>query len=361
MSIWNKILVGLTCFSSLFLFYFAARSLKTTEVWRVSADKHEARIKQLAEENERLINGHRNPDGTTVAGIRDLSVELHKLLIDRRRAWFHCIPNVKQLGREEGNAEILLAIENPSPPGIALKTVLYAFEDADTRNNGRYLGEFAVTNVDGNTITIMPTQKLTAREIDKLDKASKARNPWMLYELMPQDNRAIFAMLSDEEKRELLPAASVEEYIKDGKPASENDPHENVVDGKFVRSLIDYSVVFNFERERLTLLRDSMEILVRDKKMVLDALALARDQEEACKRDIASTTTEFAETTRQRDIVGAHRKKLEEKVAAMQEAVERFITMNKAMVGQIAKFQLEAAQRINERTRAMARSDSGRP
>lgn len=360
MSIWNKILVGLICLATPFFLYFAARGLKTRDVWQISADKHEARIKQLHEENVRMMNGYKKPDGTFTPGIRQLSVELHKLLIDRRRAWFHCIPTVK-LGHDDGTAEISLTIAKPSPSGITLKTVLYAFEDADTRNKGRYLGEFAVTGVEGNKITIIPTQKLTDREIDKLDKASKARHPWMLYELMPQDNRDVFAMLSDEQKREFLPAESVEEYIKDGKPASENDPHENVVDGKYVRPLTDYGVVFNFEHERMTLLRDSMEILVRDKKLVDESLALARDQEEACKRDIALTTKELNEMSRHRDIVGAHHEKLQTKVAAMQEAVERFITWNKAMAGQIAKLQLEAARRINERTRAMARSDSGRP
>lgn len=360
MSIWNKILVGLICFSSLFLFYFAARSLKTIGEWRVSADKHEAKIEQLQEEYERLLNGSEKPDGTFVLGRRQLSVDLHKLLIDRRRAWFHCIPSIKRVA-DDGTAEISLTIEKPSPSGIAKKTVLYAFEDTDTRNKGGYLGEFGVTNVAGNTITIEPTQKLTVSEIAKLKQASKARHPWMLYELMPQDNRAIFATLTDKEKRELLPAESVEAYIKDGKPASENDPHDCVVDGKYVRPLIDYSVLFNFEHDKQTLLRDLIEAVTRDRKLVEDALALAREQEEACKRDIASTTKKLNEMSRQRDIVGVHHKKLQEKVAAMQAAVEKFIKWNRAMAGQIAKLQLEAAQRINERTRAMARSDSGRP
>ena len=44
----------------------------------------------------------------------------------------------------------------------------------------------------------------------------------------------------------------------------------------------------------------------------------------------------------------------------MQAAIARFIEKNQAMAGQIAKYQLEAAERIDQRTRAMAQSGAGR-
>ena len=360
MCIWNKILVGLICLASPFFFYLAARSLSTSREWRECADKHAAKIAQLKKENERLFDGFRKPDGTFEPGVRQLRVELHKLLIDRRRAWFQCVPNVA-LGQNGKTAEVTLTIDNPSPPGIAEKTVLYAFEDADVREDGRYLGEYAVIRVDGNKIVVEPTKVLTSREAAKLEKAAKANRPWTLYELMPQDSHEVFASLSDEEKRALLPASSVSEYLKDGKPASDDDPEDRVVDGKYVRQLIDYSVLFNHEYEKQTLLRDSIEAVTRDKKLAEDALALGREQEEACKRDIAAATKNRAEMIRQREIVTAHMKKLQEKVAEVREAVESLIMKTKAMAGQIAKFQLEATRLIDSRTRAMARSDSGRP
>ncbi len=360
MSIWNKVLVGLICLASLFFFYLAARTLKTNQNWRTEAARLEERINQLEKENERLFNGVRKPDGAVEPGIRQLRVELHELMVDRRRAWFHCTPNVVKRDPEDGSAEIVLTISDPSPHGIAEKTVLHAFEEADTRQGGKYLGEFTVTKAAENKITLVPTWRLSKREIGKLDKAAEAKHSWMLYELMPQDNREIFADLDDEQLRSLLPASAVMEYIKDGEPAAEDDPDERVVDGRYVRQLRDYSVLFSFEHERHTLLKDSIEAAKRDKQLVEEALALGREQEEACKRDIAAATGQRKEIFRQRDLVAGHLKKLSDLVAAMQAAVERLIEKNRAMAGQIAEYQLEAARRIDQRTR-MARSDSGRP
>ena len=53
-------------------------------------------------------------------------------------------------------------------------------------------------------------------------------------------------------------------------------------------------------------------------------------------------------------------KKLEDKLAAMQALVARLIATNQAMAGQMAKFQLQAAERIDARTRPMAQSTAER-
>ena len=44
----------------------------------------------------------------------------------------------------------------------------------------------------------------------------------------------------------------------------------------------------------------------------------------------------------------------------MQAWIARLAETNRAMAGQIAKFQLEAAERIDQRTRVMAQSGAGR-
>ena len=38
----------------------------------------------------------------------------------------------------------------------------------------------------------------------------------------------------------MLPAGSVAEYLKDGKPAAQDDPADRTRNGKYVRSLRDY-------------------------------------------------------------------------------------------------------------------------
>ncbi|MBN1394107.1 MAG: hypothetical protein JW959_03700 [Pirellulales bacterium] len=360
MSIWNKILVGLICLAAPFYFYLAARLLKTSENWSAAVDKYEARLEQLAQKEKELIDGVEEPDGTIKPGLRQLRIELHKLMVDRRRMWLNCVPSIKT-DPDSHTAEVSVTINDPDPHGITEKTVLYAFADADMKEKGRYLGEFTAAKVEGKRVVLAPTQRFSKRELGKLDAAAKAKHPWILYELMPQDNREIFASLSDEQKRSLLPASSVQQYLKDGKPAAEDDPKNRVVDGKYMRPLIDYGVLFNAENEKQTFLRDSIEAATRDRKLAEEALTLGREQEEACKKDIAATRKDREEMFRQRDIVAAHLKNLQEKAAALQAAVEGFIERNRVMAGQIAKFQLEAVRRIDRRTRAMARSDSGRP
>ena len=200
---------------------------------------------------------------------------MNKLLLDRRRAWFKCDPRVK-LNRDDGTAEITIIIDQPDPHGIAENTILYAFEEADVQKKGRYLGEFKVTKADEKQkqLVLAPTSRLTAREIDRLEAAKR---PWELYEIMPRDNHDIFASLSDEEKKAMLPADSLPEYLKDGKPAAKDDPEERVEDGKYVRPLRDYQVLFSADRAERTLLADQIDAATRDKKLVEDALAEAKE------------------------------------------------------------------------------------
>ena len=63
---------------------------------------------------------------------------------------------------------------------------------------------------------------------------------------------------------------------------------------------------------------------------------------------------------RQRDVVAAICKNLEKSLGDMQAWIARLTETNQAMAGRIAKLQLEAAQRIDQRTREMALSGTGR-
>jgi len=358
MSIWNKVLVGLIGVISLVFFYMATRTLKTHAYWRELAQKYEARIGQIHDENIRLVEGVHKEGEPAQPGIRQVQLELHKLLLNRRRAWTQCDPKIK-LGREDGTAEVNVTIGSPAPHGISdkAKIVLYAFEDADTADKGQYLGEFTITKVADKQVALVPTARLTPREIERLDKAKR---PWNLYEVMPRDDHEIFAEFSDEQKKKMLSADSISEYLKDGKPAAQDDLEECVVDGKYVRPLRDYQVRLNAEREKRTFLADSIEAAVRDKKLVEDALVEGRKQEESSQKDVVASTKDVAKFARQREIVATHRKNIEEKLDAMRAAIARLIESNQAMAGQIAKMQLEAARRIDQRTRAMAQSGTGR-
>ena len=333
MSIWNKILVGLIAVAALVFFYMAARTLKTHQHWHESALKHKDRIDELQKEYE-----------TTQVGIRQRRIELNKLLLDRGRVWSNCDPNVR-MNEDDGSPTVSVVIDGLGPNGIAKNTILYGFEKADVQDKGRYLGEFKVTGSDPaqKTVVLMPTLPLSPRQLDRLATAQK---PWSFYEILPRDSHDIFASLTDAEKEKLLPAATRQEYLDDGKNG-------------YVRPLRDYQVLFSIQNLRRTLLADKVDFTTRDLKLVQDALNQALQQEKAVERDVADAKEEVQTLSRQRDVVAGYLKTLEQEYESVKAAVTRLIEENRAMAGQIAQQQLEAARRIDERTRAMAQSGTG--
>ena len=305
MCIWNKILLGLISVASVVLFYMAARAVKTETEWSKLALQYEQKIEQLNRDNRTLMEGTEGQPG-----IRQTRMELYKLAADRRRVWSKCDPSVK-VG-QEGTAEITVAIDQTAPLGIIQKSVLYAFDAADVQHDGQYLGEFTVTNINDKQVTLVPTSRLDPREISALEKANK--RPWVLYEILPQDKQ----------KKQ------------------------------------DYSILFADERAKRNLLVDSIKDIRDNKQLVAKALAEARNQEDACNRDVALAQADKRKVIRERDAVVALCERLETNLGKMQAWIADLTKANQAKAGQIAKSQLEAAERIDQRTRAMAQSGAGR-
>lgn len=352
MSIWNKVLVGLIGVASLALFYVAARTMKTHQYWRELAIKREQQIEQLDRANQALADG-----AAGQPGIRQLRLDLSKLVIDRGRQWVHCEPKVA-VNPNDGTAVITVTISDPDPHGIAPGAVLYGFEEADVSKGGHYLGEFRVAKADEKQkqAVMAPTARLSPREIERLEAA---KGPWVFYETMPRDNHEIFASLTDGEKGTLLPAASLPEYVKDGKAAVGDEPPAQVVDGKYLRPLRDYQAFFAAERVERTLLFDAIDAATGDETLLKAALARAKQQNETVQVELAAAKEEVGKFRGQRDVVATYHQRIDKELAATGAEITRLIETNKAMAGRIAKMQLEAVRRIDERTRAMAQSGAG--
>ena len=342
----------------------AANARKAELAWSDSARQHEKRIGQLNEQNRELLAGT-----DTEPGIRQLQVDLHKLLVDRRRVWPGCDPTSRKRGK--GTAKITVTINQTDAKdqpnhGIAKGTVLYAFEELSLKNKGevlgdfdvgQYLGEFAVTNTNGKLVHLVPTCKLNTREVHRL---VEAKRPWVLYELLPRDSHEIFASLSDEQKKALLPVESLKDYLKDGKPAEKDDPPECVVNGKYVRPLFDYGIMFNDEYEKRMLLADTIVALQQDKQLVYGRLGRGPNASRPLRKDIAATKRKGKKRSTIATSWRPISKNLEKNLGDMEAWIARLTELNQAMAGRIAKLQLEAAQRIDRRTREMAQSGAGR-
>ena len=380
MSLWNKILLGLIFVASLPYVYLAMRTLKTHQHWRESAQKHEKRLDDVTQENRELTRGA--GDGEDYRpGIQQLRLDLHKTLIDRGRVWRHCQPKVNA---GTGQAAVTIPPPDPHdipeekipPHGITDKMILYVFEQADEEDEEegendaqprQYLGEFKVTGVANRLLQMEPSMKLDSREFQRL---TASVGPWVLYEIMPIDNHEVFADFEEDELKTVLPESTVMEYLKDGQSATVDDlatwdVRGKVVDEKdqevqgaaqgiYVRQLRDYEIFFKDYHLQETILVDEFESTTRDKQYVDVTLAATQTQLQFREKKKAQLNGELADRQRELGAVGAHRKALESKLDAVSSAITGLIGRNIATAAQIAKIQLEAARRIDQRTRNMA-------
>lgn len=407
MSIWNKILLGFICLASLAFFYLALRTLKTHQYWRDLVRCYEQALEKEKDNQQAYIDGGVLQLGagekTDTPGIKQVRLNLHKLLIDRGRVWYNCAP--KQANPQTG--QVAVTTELPDPHGIRDKTVLFVFEEANVEKKGRYLGEFKVAGVGDKEVQLEPTMKLSDRDLQRL---AASKGPWTLYEVMPIDNHGIFADMNEAKLKAMLPADVVNDYAKDEKPLAAEDadalrlpgkmlavdeagnalyvddngdpvrvvvrqggkavfvdkrdqelPPEKVsqkkVDkgqGKYVRSLRDYEILFRTYHVQRSVLVDMTEATTRDLQYTQAALAGARQELQAREREGTDLKAELAKYARHRAAVVSFEKTLQERVAALKATITQMIAQNKATAEQIARIQLDATRRIDERARALA-------
>ncbi len=140
----------------------------------------------------------------------------------------------------------------PSSESLPEGTIVYGFSE-QINEAGQpipvyYLGEFAVKQSQAGQVTLEPTLELTASQQQHI--ASGAATNWTLYELLPLDSHDVFTLSdsqpSDEEAfgtadeetvRSMLASVPndnnlqtdiIESYLRDGKPAEDSDPAEDV-------------------------------------------------------------------------------------------------------------------------------------
>lgn len=351
MNIWNRVLIGLICVASLAFFYLAARTLRTHEYWRSLAQDFSIAIQKTKLENEKIAD---NAQGEP--GIRQIRAELNSILANRGRMWRNCDAQVK-VDKAKGTAEVRITIPK-SAPGLSDKgkLALYAFEEGNAKDQSRYLGEFVVTGSTDTGAALKPTTTLPPAQLERL---TTAKPSWVLYEGMPADNHEAYAGLSEAELKAQLPAATVEEYLKHGKPAAESDAQERIADGKYQRALRDYAGLFHADRNNWTEMLDRFASTKHDKDLIDSALKGADDQVKVSEKQIAAVQKELEQAKHEQEIVVAYCTKLKNEVNAVQAEVAKLFETNRAMAGQLHRLQWDALRRIDQRTRAMAQANGG--
>lgn len=357
MYIWNKVLVGLIFVATIPFVLFAAQALKTHAYWRSNYNAHEERIATLTKQNEELAEGTDSD-----AGVRSLKLELHKLMMDRGRIWFNCVK--QQVDPQTG--AMRLQTSSPKPNGIVTKTVLYAFDETPIEQGGGFLGEFQVSAVAEDLLTLIPAHKFSPQQIQRIQSS---KGTVSLYDILPFDNHEMLAGLTDDQLKAMLSRAnpeSVREYLKDGKPAEADDPQNVEIEGvvvrqrrdeagNYLRQLNDYQILLQSHHAQRSLLTALREAAVRDKQYIETALADAKNQVQFRENEKAKLQAEKAELEHELEVVAAHQKELQEQLAQVKQDIQDTLAANEKTAGELAQVQKDSARLIEKNVKSIAK------
>ena len=345
----QAVLVVCIFIASIFFWYMGAVVLDYHATHRSKIQELKPQLAQFRTDNETARNE-----------IRQTAHDLRKILLGRGRVWDEAQP--QNIGAD-GVAQ--LAIEDPQPHGIPSGVILFAFEKGPLGEGASYLGEFKVTESGEEAVTLTPTQKLAAGQLERLTQSEGA---WTLYEVMPTDRRDVFVSMSDDELAELIPAESLEEYQKDQKPAAADDPEERVigytkegvratdaeadqvVERRYARRLRDYAQLFRRLHNQAVLDAASQEQLTQDAELLQDAIAKA--EQDVAYRETEKTKLEYDKEKFEQElkVIESHLATVDRYLAAMRARVQEVFAKNRTAAAELAEVQLEAAAEINQRT-----------
>lgn len=163
-------------------------------------------------------------DATRVEGVDELEHQLRLLNLVRGRSW----PNVRAIGppdQQTGRVEVGVPEDAP-PLNINPGAILYAFEQGDPSAGAQYIGEFRVVEAQPRALLLEPVLAMRPEAVERYVQSASNGAAWVLHESMPVDRHEVFADLTEEQLREMLPASSVEEYVRHDTPFQEgqDDP-----------------------------------------------------------------------------------------------------------------------------------------
>ncbi len=337
MSIWNKILIGLILVVTPASFILGARALKTHQYWRELAQKAEASLETAKAEVEVLREGTPGEGGTR--GIRQVKLDLHKMLLDRGRLWRNVAPG--RVNPQTG--AVSAATDQPDPNGITVQTVLHVFEERPVEEKGRYLGEFIVTGKADKQLELQPSYVMSPDEIKRLASSS---GPWVLRDVLPVDTHEIFAGLDEGKLRAMFPETTAGDYLKHGKKGQDGTD--------FARDLRDYRVLLTSFHQHRAVLAELLAAANRDNQYLQAAWDDAKAQEKFRTKEIDDLKTLLAEENRQLAAVQVHLKAVQDKLAELRQGVDQLIQANRQTASQVAKIHAEAIERIDAESRQMA-------
>jgi hypothetical protein len=373
MSILTKILLALVVIAIFPMVFLAAGVLNVNQVWRSKYSEYETRLMADEAKNVLLENGDFKAQTSNYTpplpadgelGVAQLTAARDRLKMGRSRMWYARFPNNgADPTAQTVSAEVVDNLKNAFEPagghGIKNEAQLFLFSNPDPKTldrsefdkqNHHYFGEFVVTNVAGNRLTLQPSVPLTAAEWALF---AQGGGELVVYDAMPSDQHEVFIGFDEAELRTFLPDSMVEQYWADGKniddfPALKADPElslsvEDGVDPKtkakikvFRRPLRSYDLIFRDAALRLVDINN--ELLIQQKELEYAERAVIKGNEEVARLDEAKRTAEeeLKLLGRERMIAEAHLTALNAKVAELTEELKTQLATNKRLAEDIA-------------------------
>ena len=330
--------------------------------------------------NTSVINALRNrdvlipDDASEIGGIRELEHQVRMLNRRRGRVWRNARPTSEvdlasgqvRVGfpmqapvvQEDDFSEQPAAPPAPAPLALQPGAVIYLFGQGevsmDGQGNGQYLGEFRVLEVAGREALVEPLEQLQL-DPDAAERLINSQGPWIVYESMPADSEDLFADYSEEELQALLPAQSLEEYVRDGAPSQEDDdparlegldadgvpvkPGETPVKYRYRRLQRDYAYLFHDLNEEHAELLALIQAATADLQKLEQSLARAEALKTFRQDELQKLSSDLKLLSRDREEIEAYANMLQEQIAKAEGLLQEVLLDNAAIVAELTRAQ----------------------
>ena len=313
----------------------------------------EKKLEAAEQETTRLLKGTDDEPG-----IRELQSQLKIVTRERGRVWRGATPASDVSNEGAVSAEI----PYPKPHGLDKDTIVYAFEQGEPTEGPQFLGEFRVVETNADGVDLEPILLIDQRTGERL---AASEGPWSLYETMPADRHSIFADLTEERLRQMMPEQSVEEYIRHGTEATRDDDHwhviglddndervgpdqmERAVKRLFDRPLRDYAFLFDeFARERVVA-EATRRAVIEDNAQLEAALASAKKLTEFREAEKTALASDLEGLQQDLTAVEAHRDVVLRQLSNAQRLIEVLLADNSTRAQELTERQIRWMDQID--------------
>jgi len=356
---WSQLVLVLSVvLAALGFIVLAAETVRVHHVLRAKLPKLESDINRLVVQNEQLLHGSGDKKG-----LLELEHQLKMLSRKRGRVW----RGVQPAGKVDDQGVVQIEIAQPQPHGLEKNTIVYVFEagevnPTDPASGRQYLGEFRVVESVEGGATLEPVLLIDQRTGQRL---VDSQGPWSLYETMPADQHELYAGLSEEQLRQLLPAESVDEYIRQGTPATpdddewhkiglnENDERvgpenlDQAVKFLYDRPLRDYAYLFSELAQQRVVLQASQQAVTLDIAELAVALKSAKELSLFREKQKASLESDLTGMQGDRLAIETHRDLVLRQLAENKQKIDHLLARNAELADRLTKRQLGLLEYIN--------------